>query len=54
MVAVSGAVPVLMAVNAGIFPNPAAARPMAVLELTQLYTVPGTFPEKVTVEVDTW
>jgi hypothetical protein len=36
IVAVSGAIPVLTAVNAGIFPDPPAARPMAVLELTQL------------------
>ena len=36
MVAVTGALVVLVAVNDEIFPVPAAARPMEVLELTQL------------------
>ncbi len=36
MVAVSGVVPVLMAVKDPIFPVPLAPRPMAVFELVQL------------------
>lgn len=42
MVAVIGAVPVLVAVNAGVFPVPLAARPMAVLELVHAKVVPAT------------
>ena len=35
MVAVIGAVPLLVGVNTGMFPVPAAARPIAILELVQ-------------------
>ena len=50
--AVTGATVVLVTVNEEILPVPAAARPMEVFELTQLYTVPGTFPEIITDEVE--
>ena len=49
-----GVVPVFVAVKEGILPDPAAAKPMEVFELIQLYTVPGTFPEKFTPEVEAW
>ena len=42
--AVTGPVVVLVTVNEEILPVPAAAKPMEVFELIQLYTVPGTFP----------
>jgi hypothetical protein len=35
-------VPLLVALKAGMVPLPAAPRPIAVLELVQLYTVPPT------------
>jgi hypothetical protein len=47
-VAVTGAVLVFTAINAGIFPVPAAARPIDALLLVQLYTVPATAPLIVT------
>lgn len=46
ILAVTGALPVLMAVNAGIFPTPLAARPMDVLLFVQLKAVPAKEPEK--------
>lgn len=52
IVAVTGTTPVLIAVNAAIFPVPPAARPMVVLLLVQLYTEPGTVPEKFTAAVE--
>ena len=48
MVAVTGVVPVLIAVKAGMPPVPFAARPMAVFEFVQVNTVPGTVPVGVT------
>ena len=51
MVAVIGALVLLVAVKAGILPVPAAANPMAVLLLVQLYTVPATAPVKFTAAV---
>ena len=45
IVAVWGPVVVLVTANDEISPDPAAARPMEVFELVQLYSVPGTFPE---------
>jgi len=48
MVAVTGTLPVLVAVNAGIFPVPLAARPMEVLLFVQLNVVPVTAPVKFT------
>ena len=51
IVAVTGAVPALDAVNAAIVPVPFVARPMEPSELVQLYVPPGTDPEKVTVLV---
>ena len=50
--AVTGTVVVLVTVNEEILPVPAAARPMEVFELIQLYTVPGTLPEVITDEVE--
>jgi hypothetical protein len=47
IVAVTGAVPVLVAVNAAILPVPLAARPMLVLLFVQLNVVPATAPVKV-------
>jgi len=46
MVAVMGALVVLVAVNTGIFPVPLAARPIAVLLLVQLKLVLLTAPVK--------
>ncbi len=46
MVAVTGAVPALIAVKLAILPVPAAARPIVALLLVQLYTVPATKPVK--------
>ena len=44
IVAITGLVPVLMAVKAGIFPIPEAAKPIEVKSLVQLYVVvPFTF-----------
>jgi len=48
IVAVTGAVPVLIAANAGIFPLPDAAKPIDVLLFVQLKVVPLTAPEKAT------
>ena len=47
IVAVTGVLVKLMAVNAGIFPLPLAAKPIAVLLFVQLKVVPLTAPEKV-------
>ena len=52
IVAVTGAVPVLIAANAGIFPLPDAAKPIDVLLFVQLKVLPPTAPEKVTRFVD--
>jgi hypothetical protein len=46
MVAVIGAVPGFVAVNEGTFPDPLAARPMAVLLFVQVNVVPATGPVK--------
>ena len=51
-VAVTGAVPLLRVENAGILPDPAAARPIDGLLLVQLKLVPATAPENVTVAVE--
>ena len=51
MVAVIGALVVLVAVNDGILPVPLAASPMAVLLLVQLYTDPGGRPLNTTAVV---
>ena len=48
IVAVTGAVPVLIAANAGIFPLPDAAKPIDALLFVQLKVVPLTAPEKAT------
>ena len=52
IVAVTGALLVLIAVNAGIFPLPEAAKPIDVLLFVQLKVLPPTAPEKVTRFVD--
>jgi hypothetical protein len=49
---VIGALVLLVAVNEAMLPVPLAARPIAVLLLVQLYTVPVTAPLKVTADVD--
>ena len=46
-----GVLPVLVVTNDGMFPVPLAANPIAVFELVQLYTVPGTKPVGVTTVV---
>ena len=51
MVAVCTTAVVLVAVKLAILPVPAAARPMVVLLLVQLYTVPATAPVKFTAVV---
>ena len=51
-VAVTGEAVLLIAVNDPILPVPLAARPMLVLLLVQLYTVPATGPVIVTAAVD--
>ena len=51
MVAVTGVVPVLVAVNEAMLPLPLAARPMPVLLFVQLYTVLATAPVKLTAVV---
>ncbi len=51
MVAVIGALVVLVATKLGMLPVPAAANPIAVLLLVQLYTDPGGKPLKVTAVV---
>lgn len=52
IVAVTAEALVFMAVNDGIFPVPLAAKPIDVVLLVQLNTVPGTAPPKDTVVVD--
>ena len=52
MVATTGIVEVLATEKEEILPVPAAARPMEVFELIQLYKVPGTFPEITTDDVE--
>jgi hypothetical protein len=47
MVAVIGAEVAFAAVNDGMFPDPLAARPMAVLLFVQVKVVPLTGPDKV-------
>ena len=51
IVAVTGTVPALMAVNEPILPVPLAASPIDGVLFTQLYTVPGTNPLKLIAEV---
>ena len=51
IVAVTGAVVVLVAVNDAISPVPLAARPIDVVLFVQLYTVPGADPVNVTAVV---
>jgi hypothetical protein len=51
MVAVIGAVVLLVAVKLAILPVPLAANPIAVLLFVQLYTVPATLPVKLTAAV---
>ena len=46
MVAVTGEVVALVAVNVGISPDPLGARPMAVLLFAQVKVVPLTGPDK--------
>ena len=46
-------VPVFVAVNTGIFPEPLAPRPMVVLLFVQLNVVPATAPVKLTAAVET-
>ena len=48
IVAVTGVLVKLMAVNAGIFPLPDAAKPIDALLFVQLKVVPLTAPEKAT------
>lgn len=52
MVAVCTTAVTLVATKLAILPVPAAARPMLVLVLVQLYTVPATAPVKFTGAVD--
>ena len=51
IVATTGAVPKLVAVKTGIFPVPAATRPMDGWLLVQVNTVPATAPLKLTAAV---
>jgi len=51
MVAVTVVLPVLMAVNAAMFPVPLAGRPMEVLSFVQLKTVFASEPLKFTAVV---
>jgi len=51
MVATCGTLVVLVAVKLAILPVPLAARPIVVLVLVQLYTVPATAPVKFTAVV---
>ena len=51
MVAVTGVEPVLVAVNAGMFPEPLATKPMEGVLLVQLYPVTPADPVKVTAVV---
>ena len=52
MLAICTVVPGLIAVKDAILPTPDAARPILVLVLVQLYTVPPTVPTKLTAAVD--
>ncbi len=52
MVAVTGAFPLLTAVNDGILPVPLAASPIDGSLLVQLYTVFGRLPEKLIAAVE--
>lgn len=51
MVAIIGIIPELNALKLNIFPLPVAARPIDGELFTQLYTVPGTVPLKLTGKV---
>lgn len=51
MVAVTGKVPLFIAVKEGIFPVPPAARPMDGVLFTHVYTLAGLLPVKVTASV---
>ena len=51
MVATTGTVPGLLAMNEAIFPEPLAASPIDGVLFVQLYTVPGTKPVKFTAVV---
>ena len=51
MVAVTGALVGLAAINDAILPVPLAASPILGMLLVQLYTVPGTKPVKLTAAV---
>lgn len=46
ILAVTGVFPVFMVVNAGIFPEPPAAKPIDGVLLVQLYVAPATNPVK--------
>ena len=52
IVAITGELVALVAVNAAILPVPLAARPIDVVLFVQLNTVPGGVPEKVIVVVE--
>jgi len=52
IVAVTAELLVFVAVNDGMFPVPLAAKPIEVVLLIQLKTVPGTAPLKDTAVVD--
>ena len=52
IVAVTGVVPVLIALNEAMLPVPLAASPIEVVLLVQLYTVPVTAPLNVTADVE--
>ena len=52
IVAVTIDVPELVPVNAAMFPEPLAARPMEVVLFVQLSALPATVPEKFTAPVD--
>ena len=52
MVAVTAVVPVLIAVNVPILPDPLAANPTEVLLFVQLNVVPGTAPTKLIAVVE--
>ena len=52
IVAVTGVVPILVAVNTGIFPVPFAPSPIEVLLFDQVNVVPVTGPVKLTAVVD--
>ena len=51
IVAVIGEVVAFVAMNEGIFPDPFAARPIAVLLFVQINVVPLTGPEKFVIGV---